>query len=74
MRSGSRKEIFPNIYEAFGQDTARMELFPLYGQIDVEHLKHSFPKYFDSSVTQEEFDDWMERFYGFCTSGPDGIG
>ena len=68
-----------------------MELFPLYGQIDVEHLKHSFPKfmikdyvksvkgtdfpkYFDSSVTQEEFDDWMERFYGFCTRGSDGIG
>jgi len=77
-----RMHIFPNIYEAFGQDTARMELFPLHGQINVEHLKHSFPKfmikdyvksvkgtdfpkYFDGSVTQEEFDDWMERFYGY---------
>ncbi|MBO5354272.1 MAG: ATP-grasp domain-containing protein [Lachnospiraceae bacterium] len=74
--------IFPNIYKAFGNDTAKMKIFPLHAQMDVEELKESFkrfmikdfvksvkgtefPKFFDQSVTQEEFDRWMEVFYKY---------
>lgn len=74
--------IFPNVYESVKDDTAKMEVFPLHSQIDVEPLKKSFnrfmvkdyvksvkgtefPKYFDRSVTQEDFDKWMEVFYKY---------
>lgn len=74
--------IFPNVYGSVKDDTAKMEVFPLHSQIDVESLKKSFnrfmvkdyvksvkgtefPKYFDRSVTQEEFDKWMEVFYKY---------
>lgn len=74
--------IFPNIYEAVKEDTAKMEIFPLYASIDVEALKREFsrfmvkdyvksvkgtefPKYFDQSITQEDFDKWMEIFYKY---------
>jgi hypothetical protein len=73
---------FPNIYKTFGTDTARMEIFPLHKQIDVEEVKKSFrrfmikdyvksvkgtefPRFFDASVTQKEFDEWMEIFYKY---------
>lgn len=74
--------IFPNVYDCFGDDTARMEIYPLHEQIDVERLKErfdrfmvkdfvksvkgtEFPRYFDHSVTQKEFDDWMQIFYQY---------
>lgn len=74
--------IFPNIYEKFAEDTAKMEIYPLHEQINVEHLKESFsrfmikdfvksvkgtdfPKFFDHTVTQEEFDKWMDVFYKY---------
>ncbi len=74
--------IFPNVYDSVKDDTAKMEVFPLHSQIDVESLKDSFdrfmvkdyvksvkgtefPKYFDRSVTQEDFDKWMEVFYKY---------
>lgn len=74
--------IFPNVYECVKDDTAKMELFPLHSQIDVEYLKKSFsrfmvkdyvksvkgtefPKCFDHSVTQSQFDRWMEVFYKY---------
>ena len=74
--------IFPNVYEFVKDDTAKIELFPLHSQIDVEYLKKSFsrfivkdyvksvkgtefPKFFDRSVTQTEFDQWMEVFYKY---------
>lgn len=74
--------IFPNVYKYIKEDTAKMEVFPLHGQIDVELLKKSFdkfivkdyvksvkgtefPRYFDKSISQEEFDGWMEVFYKY---------
>lgn len=73
---------FPNSYRAFGNDTARVLLFPLHQRIDVEEVgKHFtrfmvkdyvksvkgsiFPKYFDLSIRQSEFDYWMDEFYKF---------
>lgn len=74
--------VFPNIAEQFGDDTAKMLLFPLHARIDTEELKKQFdrfmvkdyvksvkgtefPKFFDRTVTQEEFDRWMEVFYQY---------
>ena len=74
--------IFPNVYERFGQDTAKMKLYPLHTEIDVEEVKKSFdrfmikdfvksvkgtefPRFFDSAVTQEQFDKWMDVFYKY---------
>ena len=72
--------IFPNVYESVKADTAKMEIFPLHTRIDVEELKRSFsrfmvkdyvksgtefPRFFDSNVTQDEFDKWMEVFYKY---------
>lgn len=74
--------IFPNVYNLFENDTAKMITFPLHEQIDIEAVKKSFnrfmvkdfvksvkgtafPKFFDASVTQEEFDKYMEMFYKY---------
>ena len=74
--------IFPNVYEHVKEDTARMEIYPLHSQIDVEALKKSFdrfmvkdyvksvkgtefPKYFDQTINQADFDRWMEVFYKY---------
>ena len=74
--------IFPNVYEHVKGDTAKMELYPLHEQIDVERLKKSFdrfmvkdyvksvkgtefPRFFDKSITQENFDRWMGVFYKY---------
>lgn len=74
--------IFPNIYSVFGNDTAKMEVFPLHKQIDIESVKKTFdrfmikdfvksvkgtefPRFFDSSVTQEDFDEYMKIFYKY---------
>ena len=74
--------IFPNIYEYVKEDTAKLEVYPLHTQIDVEDLKKrfvrfmvkdfvksvkgtEFPRYFDRSITQGEFDRWMEVFYKY---------
>lgn len=74
--------IFPNIYNVFGNDTAKMEVFPLHKQIDIEYVKKTFdrfmikdfvksvkgtefPRFFDSSITQEKFDEYMKIFYKY---------
>ena len=74
--------IFPNVYSKFGEDTAYMEVFPLYSKIDVDYLKKhfkrfmvkdyvksvkgtEFPKYFDQTITQSQFDRDMELFYKY---------
>lgn len=74
--------IFPNICNVFGNDTAKMKIFPLYENIDVEIIKKDFrkfmvkdfvkslkgtqfPHFFDSSITQEKFNEYMEVFYKF---------
>ena len=77
-----RMHIFPNIYKSVKEDTARMEIYPLHTQIDVEQLKKSFlrfmvkdyvksvkgtefPQFFDQSISQKDFDRWMEVFYQY---------
>ena len=79
-RDYEQMHIFPNACELFGNDTARMRIYPLHEQINVEELKEQFerfmikdfvksvkgtefPRYFDTSVTQEAFDEWMQVFY-----------
>lgn len=74
--------IFPNIYKHFGNDTAKMRLYPLHQQICIEELKSEFdkfmikdyvksvkgtdfPKYFDTGISQDKFDEWMEVFYKY---------
>lgn len=74
--------IFPNVYSYFGEDTARMSIYPLHQRINIDEVKENynrfmikdfvksvkgteFPKFFDASVTQEDFDAWMEVFYKY---------
>ncbi len=74
--------VFPNIYPALKEDTARIETYPSYSTIDIEDVKKrfsrfmvkdyvksvkgtEFPTCFDSTVTQEEFDRWMDVFYRY---------
>jgi hypothetical protein len=74
--------VFPNVYKYFGRDTARMEIYPLYEQINIEKVKKSFdrfmikdfvksvkgtafPRFFDASVTQTEFNECMDIFYKY---------
>ncbi len=74
--------IFPNVYTYFGEDTARMSIYPLHEPIDLVQVKKKydrfmikdfvksvkgteFPQYFDESISQEEFDEWMEVFYKY---------
>ena len=78
----NQMHIFPNAYSLFGKDTAAMEVYPLYEQINVEEIKKhfsrfmikdflksvkgtAFPKFFDTSITQEKFDEWMKVFYNY---------
>ena len=74
--------VFPNIYAAVKEDTAKMMVFPLHEDLPCEVLKHEFsrfmikdyvksvkgtdfPKYFDSTVAQDELNRWMEVFYKY---------
>lgn len=75
----ARFHLFPNIYPALGTDTAPMLVFPdgkvdLNAAKDafprfmvkdyVKSVKGTqFPKFFDRSITQAEFDRHMEEFY-----------
>ncbi|MDE7415600.1 MAG: ATP-grasp domain-containing protein [Lachnospiraceae bacterium] len=74
--------VFPNVYKLVENDTAKMKVFPLHEQIDIEDVKKvfsrfmvkdyvksvkgtEFPTYFDHSVDQDSFDQWMEVFYKY---------
>ncbi len=57
--------IFPNIYPQLSEDTAKMLVFEDGEPISVSEIKKHFPKYFDETVTQEEFDKQMELFYRY---------
>ena len=37
--------LFPNIYEILKEDTAKMEIYPLHQQMDIEKLKKNFQKF-----------------------------
>lgn len=57
--------IFPNIYEYVKGDTAKMELYPLHTQIDVEGLKKSFNRFivkdYVKSVKGTEFPRYFDQ-------------
>ena len=74
--------VFPNVYEAVKDDTAKMITFPLHEDLPCDVLQKEFsrfmikdyvksvkgtdfPKYFDSSVGQDELNHWMETFYKY---------
>lgn len=73
--------MFPNIYPAFSSDTAKMLVYPdgkadldeirknfNYFMVKdyVKSVKGTaFPKFFESTVSQEEFDSKMEIFYKY---------
>lgn len=60
-----RMHIFPNIYEQLKEDTAKMELYPLHEQIDVERIKKSFHKFmvkdYVKSVKGTEFPKYFDE-------------
>lgn len=74
--------VFPNVYQLLETDTAKMSVYPLYEDIDVNEIKDKykkfmvkdyvksvkgtdFPLYFDHTVSQEEFNFWMDKFYKY---------
>ena len=74
--------VFPNVYPLVVEDTARMKVFPLHEEIDIEKVKKefsrfmvkdyvksvkgtAFPKYFDHTIDQHSFNQWMETFYQY---------
>ena len=60
-----RMHIFPNIYERLKEDTAKMEIYPLHEQIDVNWLKQSFHRFmvkdFVKSVKGTEFPRYFDQ-------------
>ncbi len=57
--------IFPNVYDYVKSDTAKMEVFPLHSQIDVELLKKSFGRFmvkdYVKSVKGTEFPRFFDQ-------------
>lgn len=57
--------IFPNIYSYFGDDTAKMRLYPLYQQINVDELKQCFDRFmikdYVKSVKGTEFPKYFDK-------------
>ena len=57
--------IFPNIYESVKADTAKMQIYPLHSQIDVEELKHHFQRFmvkdYVKSVKGTEFPKYFDK-------------
>ena len=57
--------IFPNAYDLFKEYTAKMEIFPLHEQIDVNHLKKSFRRFmvkdYVKSVKGTEFPRYFDQ-------------
>lgn len=57
--------IFPNVYEYVKNDTAKMELYPLLEQINVERLKQSFNRFmvkdYVKSVKGTEFPRYFNK-------------
>ena len=56
---------FPNIYEFFGNDTAKIKIFPLHEQINIEEVKKLFNKFmikdFVKSVKGTEFPHFFDN-------------
>ena len=78
----SQMHVFPNVYDLVKDDTAKMTVYSLHEEINIEEVKikfarfmvkdyvksvkgTEFPKYFDQTITQAEFNNWMEVFYKY---------
>ena len=55
--------IFPNAYDLFQEDTAKMEIFPLHEQIDVNHLKKSFRRFMVKDYVKSVKDTEFPRYF-----------
>ena len=60
-----KMHVFPNAYKDVKDDTARMEVYPLHEQIDVEHLKRKFRRFivkdYVKSVKGTEFPKFFDQ-------------
>lgn len=57
--------IFPNVYELLKQDTAKMEIYPLHTQINIDSIKHTFGRFmvkdYVKSVKGTEFPKYFDK-------------
>lgn len=57
--------VFPNVYDFVKEDTARMEIFPLHEQLDVEYIKKRFGRFmvkdFVKSVKGTDFPKFFNQ-------------
>lgn len=57
--------IFPNVYKLLKADTAKMEIYPLHEQLDVEQLKKSFERFmvkdYVKSVKGTKFPQYFDQ-------------
>lgn len=57
--------IFPNVYELLKEDTAKMEIYPLHTQINIDSIKHTFGRFmvkdFVKSVKGTEFPKYFDK-------------
>ena len=57
--------IFPNVYELLKEDTAKMEIYPLHTQINVDSIKHTMGRFmvkdFVKSVKGTEFPKYFDK-------------
>ncbi len=63
--SYEQMHIFPNVYDLLKEDTAKMEIYPLHNQINVEQLKKSFARFmvkdYVKSVKGTEFPQYFDH-------------
>lgn len=57
--------IFPNVHELLKLDTAKMEIYPLHTQINIDSIKHTFGRFmvkdFVKSVKGTEFPKYFDK-------------
>lgn len=57
--------VFPNVYKLVENDTAKMKVFPLHGEIDIEGVKKEFPRFmvkdYVKSVKGTEFPRYFDQ-------------
>ena len=57
--------IFPNVYELLKEDTAKMEIYPLHTQINIDSIKHTMGQFmvkdYVKSVKGTEFPKYFDK-------------
>lgn len=56
--------VFPNVYHLVEEDTAKMEIFPLHTQIDVEELKRKFGRFMVKDYVKSVKGTEFPRYFG----------